>query len=61
MLAREGEKDKEKDFKKSERFYFLFFLHMTSFLHDIALVGICRWHGRLFLPTVVFGSITRPI
>ncbi len=61
MLAREGEKEKEKDedFEKSE--IYIFFLHMTSFLHDIALVGICRWHGGLFLPTVVFGSITRPI
>ncbi len=32
-------------------------LHMASFLHDRALVGICRWQGRLCLPTVVSGSI----
>ncbi len=31
--------------------------HMAYFLHDIALVGICRWHGGLCLPTVVSGSI----
>ncbi len=35
--------------------------HMDSFLHDRALVGICRWHGRLCLPTVVSGSIPGPI
>ncbi len=35
--------------------------HMVSFLHDRALVGICRWHGRLCLPTVVSGSIPGPI
>ncbi len=35
--------------------------HMASFLHDRALVGICRWHGRLCLPTVVSGSIPVPI
>ncbi len=35
--------------------------HMASFLHDIALVGICRWHGGLCLPTVVSGSIPGPI
>ncbi len=35
--------------------------HMASFLHDRALVGICRWHGRLCLPTVVSGSIPGPI
>ncbi len=29
---------------------------MASFLHDRALVGICRWHGGLCLPTVVSGS-----
>ncbi len=28
---------------------------MASFLHDRALVGICRWHGRLCLSTVVSG------
>ncbi len=27
---------------------------MASFLHDRALVGICRWHGGLCLPTQVF-------
>ncbi len=31
--------------------------HMASALHDRALVGICRWHGGLCLPTVVSGSI----
>ncbi len=31
--------------------------HMASFLHDRALVGICRWHGGLCLLTVVSGSI----
>ncbi len=31
--------------------------HMASFWHDRALVGICRWHGRLCLLTVVSGSI----
>ncbi len=31
--------------------------HMASFLHDWALVGICRWHGGLCLLTVVSGSI----
>ncbi len=35
--------------------------HMASFLHDRALVGICRWHCRLCLPTVVSGSIPGPI
>ncbi len=35
--------------------------HMASILHDRALVGICRWHGRLLLPTVVSGSIPGPI
>ncbi len=35
--------------------------HMASFLHDRALVGICRWHGGLCLPTVVSGSIPGPI
>ncbi len=35
--------------------------HMASFLHDGALVGIYRWHGRLCLPTVVSGSIPEPI
>ncbi len=34
--------------------------HMASFLHDIDLVGICRWHGGLCLPTVVSGSIPGP-
>ncbi len=29
---------------------------MASFLHDRALVVICRWHGGLCLPTVVSGS-----
>ncbi len=24
---------------------------MASFLHDRDLIGICRWHGRLCLPT----------
>ncbi len=33
---------------------------MASFLHDRALVGICRWHGGLCLPTVVSGSIPGP-
>ncbi len=28
--------------------------HMTYFLHDRALVGICRWPGGLCLPTVVY-------
>ncbi len=32
-------------------------VHMAFFLHDIALVGICRWHGGFCLPTVVSGSI----
>ncbi len=32
-------------------------LHMASFLRDRALVGICRWQGKLCLPTVVSGSI----
>ncbi len=27
--------------------------HMASFLHDRALVGICRWHGGLCLPCCV--------
>ncbi len=31
--------------------------HMASFLHDRDLVGICRWHAGLCLPTVVSGSI----
>ncbi len=31
------------------------------FLHGRALVGICRWHGGLCLPTVVSGSISGPI
>ncbi len=31
--------------------------HMASLLHDRALVGSCRWHGGLCLPTVVSGSI----
>ncbi len=35
--------------------------HMASFLHERALVGICRWHGGLCLPTVVSGSIPGPI
>ncbi len=35
--------------------------HMASFLHDRALVGTCRWHGGLCLPTVVSGSIPGPI
>ncbi len=35
--------------------------HMVLFLYAIALVGICRWHGRLCLPTVVSGSIPGPI
>ncbi len=35
--------------------------HMASFLHDRALVGICRWHGGLCYPTVVSGSIPGPI
>ncbi len=35
--------------------------HMASFLRDTALVGICRWHGGLGLPTVVSGSIPGPI
>ncbi len=35
--------------------------HMAFFLHDKALVGICRWHDRLCLPTVVSGSIPGPI
>ncbi len=35
--------------------------HMASFLHDRALVGICRWHGGLCLPTVVSGRIPGPI
>ncbi len=30
---------------------------LSCFLHDRASVGICRWHGRLCLPTVVSGSI----
>ncbi len=30
-------------------------------LHDRALVGICRWHSGLCLPTVVSGSISGPI
>ncbi len=34
--------------------------HMASFLNDRALVGICRWHGGLCLPTVVSGSIPGP-
>ncbi len=34
---------------------------LRHFLHDRALVGICRWHGRLCLPTVVSGSIPGPI
>ncbi len=35
--------------------------HMASILHDRALVGICRWHSGLCLPTVVSGSIPGPI
>ncbi len=35
--------------------------HIGSFLHDRALVGICRWHGGLCLPTMVSGSIPGPI
>ncbi len=35
--------------------------HMASFLNARALVGICRWHGGLCLPTVVSGSIIGPI
>ncbi len=35
--------------------------HMASFLFDRVLVGICRWHGGLCLPTVVSGSIPGPI
>ncbi len=34
--------------------------HIASFLHDRALVGICRWHGGLCVPTVVSGSIPGP-
>ncbi len=34
--------------------------HMASFLHDIDLVGNCRWHGGLCLPKVVSGSISGP-
>ncbi len=34
---------------------------MACFLHDRALVGICRWHGGLCLPTVVSGCIPGPI
>ena len=34
--------------------------NMTSFLHDGALVGFCRWHSALCLLTVV-GSIPGPI
>ncbi len=34
---------------------------MDYFLQDIALVGICRWHGGLCLPTMVSVSITGPI
>ncbi len=33
---------------------------MASFLHDRALVGICRWHGGLCLLRVVSGSIPGP-
>ncbi len=35
--------------------------HMPSFLHDRALVGICRWHSGLCLLTVVSGSVPGPI
>ncbi len=35
--------------------------HMAFFLHDRALVGICRWHTGLCLPTVVSGSIPGPM
>ncbi len=35
--------------------------HMASFLHDRALVGLCRWHGGLCLLTVVSESIPGPI
>ncbi len=35
--------------------------HMASFLHDRALVGICRWHSGLCLTTVVSVSIPKPI
>ncbi len=34
--------------------------HMASFLHDRALVGICRWHSGLCLPTVVSGVFLGP-
>ncbi len=35
--------------------------HMASFLHDRALVGICKWNCGLCLPTAVSGSIPGPI
>ncbi len=35
--------------------------HMASFLHFRALIGICRWHGRLCLSTEVSVSIPEPI
>ncbi len=33
---------------------------MASFFHDRDLVGICRWHGGLCLPTVVSGLFLGP-
>ncbi len=35
--------------------------HMAFFVHDKALVGICRWYGGFCLLTVVSGSIPGPI
>ncbi len=31
--------------------------HMATFLHDRALIGICRWHGGFCLSTVVSGFL----
>ncbi len=42
------------------RLCFWTMLTYASFLHDRALVGICRWHSGLCLPTVVSGSIPGP-
>ncbi len=42
-------------------FSFCHFHIWLSFLHDRALVGICRWHGGLCLLTAVSGSIPGPI
>ncbi len=46
---------------RTRRRFWTMFTNGFLFLNDRALVGICRWHGGLCLPTVVSGSIPGPI